>query len=105
MASYDPNDVSSALTAARQSLQNRQFDDALRILQEAAGRNQQSSEVYELLGVAYAQKGMAAEGIQAITRAVTLKPDSATARINLAVALQRAERNQEAAQQLEEALR
>lgn len=105
MASYSPNDVSAALAAARQSLQARQFDDALRILQEAAGRNQNSSEVYELLGVAYAQKGMANEGIQALSRAVTLNPNSPTPRINLAVALQRAEKLPEAAQQLEEALR
>lgn len=105
MSSYEPIDTAAALQTARQYLQNRDFDAALTILQQAIARDQRSPELYELLGVAYTQKGMISEGLQALTSAVTLNPSNATSRINLAVALQRAGHLPEAAVQLQEALK
>jgi hypothetical protein len=105
MASSDPNETAVAVRSARESIKQGRLDDALRILHQTVQRNPRSTEAYELLGVAYAQKGLHTEGIQALSTAVNLKPDSVFARINLAVAYQRANRLHEAEFQLKEALR
>src|SRR6186997_1545334 len=96
MSSMDPTDASAPVRTARESLQQGRIDDAIRILQDAIIRDSSSAEAYELLGVAFAQKGMSNEGIQALTSAVNLNQTGVSARINLAVALQRAQRGQEA---------
>lgn len=103
MSSDIPAETAAALQAARQSLQNRDFDAALATLQQAVANDQSSRELYELLGVAYTRKGMVPEGIEALTAAVTLDPSNVTSRINLAVALHRAGLQPEAAVQLREA--
>lgn len=105
MASLDPTDGAGAVRTARESLQQGRIDEAIRMLLEAIARDARNGEAYELLGVAYAQKGMSTEGIQALSSAVNLNQSSPSARINLAVALQRANRTQEAIFQLQEALR
>jgi hypothetical protein len=105
VSSYDPNDPAAAVRSARESLQMGRTDDAIRLLQQAIARDSRSAEAYELLGVAYAQKGMSNEGVQALSTAVNLNPGNSAARINLAVALQRAQRVQEAIFQLTEVLR
>jgi len=65
---------------------------------------QRSFEVHELLGLVYASQSEDAKAVEQLEIAARLKPDSATARTNLAAALSRSGKNELAGEQFQKAL-
>ncbi len=63
------------------------YSEAAAALESLLPREAKSFEVHELLGLAYAAQSMDAKAVDQLQAAVRLRPNSATARTNLAAAL------------------
>ena len=73
-------------------------------LEELLPHAPRSFEIHELLGLVYAAQSQDAKAIEHLQAAVQVKPDSATARTNLAAALSHAGNSQMAGEQFRKAL-
>jgi tetratricopeptide (TPR) repeat protein len=73
-------------------------------LEELAPHAPRSFEVQELLGLVYASQSQDSKAVQHLQEAVRLKPDSATARTNLAAALSHSGKSELAGDQFRKAL-
>ncbi|MCS6860707.1 MAG: tetratricopeptide repeat protein [Abditibacteriales bacterium] len=105
MSSSSRGDVERSCQAARQSLQQGQWDAAIRTLREALASEPNHFEALCLLGIALGQQGQTAQGIETLRAALRVNPHSAPAHFNLAQLFQRAGNVQEAIAELEAALR
>jgi tetratricopeptide (TPR) repeat protein len=80
------------------------FAEAAAQLEELLPHAPRSFEIHELLGLVYAAQSQDAKAIEHLQAAVQVKPDSATARTNLAAALSHAGNSQMAGEQFRKAL-
>jgi tetratricopeptide (TPR) repeat protein len=80
------------------------FAEAAAQLEELLPHAPRSFEIHELLGLVYAAQSKDAKAIEHLQAAVQVKPDSATARTNLAAALSHAGNSQMAGEQFRKAL-
>jgi tetratricopeptide (TPR) repeat protein len=80
------------------------FAEAATQLEAILPSAQKSFEVHELLGLVYASQAQDAKAVVQLETAVRLKPDSATARTNLAAALSHSGKSELAGEQLQKAL-
>ncbi|HEU4753688.1 MAG TPA: tetratricopeptide repeat protein, partial [Armatimonadota bacterium] len=86
----------SARAAGIQALNEKRSADALSLFRQALQDDPSDPALYAYLGIAYGQAGRFAEAAHALRRAVTLSPRSAPMRFNLAQALERLGRPEEA---------
>jgi tetratricopeptide (TPR) repeat protein len=80
------------------------FADAATQLEDLLPRVPKSFEVHELLGLVYAAQSLDTKAAEQLEIAVRLKPDSASARTNLAAALVQAGNTSQAGEQFHKAL-
>jgi len=91
--------------AGYNALKAGQLEEAIRLLQQAAGADPESYETYAYLGAAFARQGDFERARRAFGRAVQIQPESARARYNLGNAHQMAGDTEAARTCFEAALR
>jgi Flp pilus assembly protein TadD len=93
-----------ALTAARQMLEEKNFDKALKLASIAVKRMPNRSGAWNTLGRVQLQMGKRKDAIESFEKAVDLNPKNSYARNNLGLALIYDKRFEEAADMLEQAV-
>src|ERR1051326_179923 len=67
------------------ALNNKQYDEAIKLLTKATERMSKSAEAYNYLGAAYQGKGEQTQAVRAFEKSISINPNFPPARFNLGV--------------------